>query len=315
MNLYLFTGDPWFRDQAVEKLKGELAQSGTLTETTLDGDDFNPQRFVEALQSQSLFDDGVLLHLKRIEKLKDPLVLLPYIENATAENTHIVLEGEKLDKRSKLYKAIAKIGKAEDFGAPSKKDLPTMLAKMVKERDLQVSQPGFRYLLENVQNDMARIGSEVEKLSIYYSGEELDEEAIRGLLFHDKEGDLFSSLDALMERKPVAITKIQEVLDSGEEASKLFFVLARQVRGLIKTKSLADEGAKNDVIAKKTGDFPWLVSKRRALVQRLTLRELVDFLQALHEEDLKIKRGERQPEEAFWALVFLWMSPEPVIAQ
>ena len=310
MKLYLYTGEPWFRDQAVEKLKEELAQKGSLTETILDGDSFSPQRFVEALQSPSLFDAGVLLHLKRIEKLNDAQILLPYIESATGDDIFIVLEGEKLDKRSKFYKAIAKLGQVEDFGAPTKKDFPTMLAKILKDKNLRVSQPAFRYMLENVKSDMSRIGSEVEKLALFYSGDELDEDVLRGLLFHDKEGDLFSSLDALMERNPNALAKIQDVIEGGEEPSKLFYVLARQVRGLIKTKSLADEGAQNDFIAKKTGDFPWLVAKRRALVQRLTLQELVAFLQALHQEDLRIKRGERQPEEALWALIFGWMSPQ-----
>jgi len=312
MAIYLLTGDPWFRNEAVQKIKQELLESGTWDETPLDGEDFAPQRFVEALQSPSLFGDGVLIHLKRVDKLKDTEALLPYLEQVDDDGYCVIIEGDKLDKRSKLFKTLKKVAKVEEYGSPAKKDLPTAVAKLLRERNVSLSQPAFRYLLENVQSDMARIGSEVEKLAIYANGQELDETAVRGLLFHDKEGDLFSALDTLMERKIMALMRLEALLNSGEEPSKIFYMLARQVRSLIKTKSLADEGAKNDVIAKRTGDFPWLVSKRRALVAKLSLVELVGLLHRLHEEDLLIKRGERQPEEALWAIAMFWTARQPV---
>ena len=96
MSLYLFTGDGWLRERAVERLRRELmgSDAANWTESQLDGESFEITRFVEALQSKSLFDDGVIVHVKRVEGLDDPQSLIPYLEKAKASSAHVILEGE-----------------------------------------------------------------------------------------------------------------------------------------------------------------------------------------------------------------------------
>jgi DNA polymerase-3 subunit delta len=313
MALYLVTGDEWLRERAVERLKRELFGSdpSSWSETQLDGEVFDVTRFVEALQSPSLFTDGVLIHVKRVEELEEPLDLLPHLERAQAIGTHIIFEGEKLDKRGKFYKKIAEIGKVQDYTHPNRRDLPTAAAQLLKEYGVMLSGQGFRYLLENVEGDLSRIGREAEKLNLYAQGREVSLEELKGILFHDKEGDLFAALDALMERRPSAIREIEAVVEGGEEASKLFFILAGQIRSLLKIQALAAQKMSNEEIAAKTGDFSWLIAKRKKTAQGVSLDRLVGFLHRLHQEDVRIKRGERQPEESLWSLVLEWIYPDP----
>ncbi|MBI1730605.1 DNA polymerase III subunit delta [Candidatus Acetothermia bacterium] len=312
MALYLFTGDEWLRERAVERLKRELfgKDPSAWSETQLDGEDFRVARFVEALQSPSLFADGVLIHVKRIEKLGEPLDLLPQLGRAHTLRTHIIFEGEKLDKRGKFYKKIAETAKVQDYTHPNRRDLPTVAAQLLKEYGVKLSGQGFRYLLENVEGDLSRIGREAEKLNLYAHGREISQEELRGILFHDKEGDLFAALDALMERRPSAIRGIEAIVEGGEEAGKLFFILAGQIRSLLKIQALAEQKMSSQEIAAKTGDFSWLVAKRIKTAQGIPRERLISFLHRLHQEDVRIKRGERQPEESLWSLVLEWIYPD-----
>jgi DNA polymerase-3 subunit delta len=313
MTIHLITGDDFLRSRAIAELKNSLMgdDSHSWDETHLDGDAFAPTRFVEALKSQSLFADGIIVHVKRVDKIADPKVLIPYLDGTEeSKSPCIILEGEKLDKRGKFYKTLSKMGEVKDFPSPTKRDLPTALTQLLKSYGVKVAQPAFRYMLENVEGDLGRIGSEIRKLKLYADEAEITLDEMRGLLFHDREGDLFSSLDSLMERHPSAISKIQELLNGHEEPTKIYYMWANQVRSLIKIQALAAEGLPNDVIAKRTGDFPWLVSKRRTLAQSLPQRDLVNLIHSMHEEDLRIKRGERQPDEALWALVLGWLYPD-----
>ncbi len=315
MTLYLFTGDDWLRERAVERLKRELTgkDPSAWAQTQLDGEDFRVTRFVEALQSQSLLSEGVIVHVRRIEMLEEPQALIPYLERAVSTSNkskaHIIIEGEKLDKRGKFYKIITQLGKAHDYSRPTRRDLPTAAAQLLKEYGLKLSPQAFRYLLEHIDSDLARIGREAEKLLIYAQGKEISLDEIQGLLFHHHEGNLFGALDALMERKPSAIKELEAVLAGGEEASKVFFMMASQIRSLIRIQSLAQEGLSNDDIASRTGDFSWLVAKRRKIAQATPMSRLKELIHRLHQEDLCIKRGERQPEESLWALVLEWLYP------
>lgn len=313
MTIHLITGDEFLRSRAVEKLKESLLgdDSSSWDQTQLDGDDFAPERFVEGLKSRSLFADGIVVHVKRVEKIPDPKVLIQYLDGAEeAKSPCIILEGEKLDKRGKFYKTLKKMADVQDFPSPSRRDLPTALAQLLQTYGVQLAQPAFRYMLENVEGDLARMGSEILKLKLYSDESEISLDEIKGLLFHDREGDLFASLDALMERRPNAISQIEEVLSGHEEPTKLYYMWANQVRSLLKIQALAAEGCPNDVIAKRTGDFPWLVSKRRKLAQSIRQNQLTDLIHRMHEEDLRIKRGERKPDEALWSLILGWLYPE-----
>lgn len=309
MPLYLFTGDEWLRRRAISKLKHKLQAQSPLPwrESLFDGEEFSLQGFIESLYTPPLFRENVLIHLRRVEKLPDPDAIVPYLERPLPPERHVILEGEKLDKRGKLYQIVMRRGEAHDYPNPDRRSLPQLAQEMLQEHGVRLPAEGLRCLLESVEGDLGRIGSEVEKLALYAEGYKMSLSDIKGLLFHDRGGDIFKALDALLERRPEAPMLLKELLERGEEPNKVFFLLAASVRALLKVKSLAAEGLSDEEIAQRVGDYPWLVAKRRRISQKLTPQEFIELLHHLHREDLHIKRGERQVEEALWALALEWM--------
>jgi DNA polymerase-3 subunit delta len=308
MSLHLFLGDPWLRRRAVERLKRELqAESGPpWREVLLDGEDFPLERFVEALQTSTLFQERTLVHVRRIEKLARTEALLPYLKELPPGRV-VILEGEKLDKRTVLYKHLAREGRVHDHPRPDRRNLPTLVQEILKERGVRLPPQGLKYLLESVEGDLGRLAREIDKLALFAPDGKISLEDLQGLLFHDKGGNVFAALDALLERQRDAPAKLQELLGGGEEPSKVFYLLAAQVRALIAVRSLADEGLSNEEIAKRTRDFPWRTAKRRKLAERVPLEELIGLLHRLHEEDVRMKRGERAPKGALWVLALDWL--------
>ena len=312
-HLYLFLGDAWLRERAIAELKRDLfarsAQSPELRELHLDGEEFRLDALVSALQTASLFEEKVLIHLRRVEKLPDATAqaLLPYLEKPLPPGRYVVFEGEKLDKRRALYKLFAERGRVEELPAPGRRELPNVVQRILKERGVRLPPAGVRYLLENVEGDLARFAREIEKLALYAGGRPLTLEDVQGLTYSDRGASVFAALDALLARDPQALALLRATIEGGEEPTKVFYLLAAQARRLLAVRSLAAEGLSGEEIARRTGDFPWLVKKRLALAKKLPVQELIGLLHALHEEDVRIKRGERRPDDALWAAVFAWL--------
>lgn len=304
MPIHLFTGEEWLRKRAITQLKRDLRAQSPMPwiETQLDGEEFPIGRFVEVLQTSPLFREGIILHVKRTEKLPDPDSVAKSLQRPLPPERCVIFEGEKLEKRGKLYQTIAERGQIHDHPHLDRRSLPALARELLRERGVRLPPQRLRYLLESVESEPFRIGHEIEKLSIYAVGKEVSLVDLRELLFHDRGGDLFACLDALVERQPQALRLLQELLESGEEPSKVFYLLASQVRAILMIQSLAAAGYSREEIARRTGDYPWRVAKRLQTAQRLTSEELIGFLHRLHREDLRIKRGERQPQEALWAL-------------
>ena len=315
MSVELYTGDAWRRGRAISRRKQELNQQSpqAWSEARFDGESFSLSSCLEALEGHALFDDAILVHITRAEKLSDEASegVAQAIERGLPEARMLLIEAEKLDKRKTLFKALKQHGQIHEHASPNRRDLPNVVKGLLDESHLELSRDAFRYLLESVASDLSRMAQEIEKLSIYARGTQrdtLEVDDLRGVLFHDRGGDVFAALDAWIERKPDAVARLRALLDGGEDAGKIVYLLAGQVRSLLQVGSLSASGVGNDEIARRTGTFKWLVGKRRKQVSSLREAELIALLERIHREDVQIKRGARDPDESLWALLFAWTS-------
>lgn len=315
MSVELYTGDAWRRGRAIVRRKQQLNEESTQrwSETRFDGESFSLSRCLEALEAHALFDEAILIHLTRAERLSDEAAdgLARAIERGIPDSRVLLIEAEKLDKRKTFFKTIQAHGQIHEHASPNRRDLPNAVKGLLDEYQLALSTNAFRYLLESVESDLSRMAQEIEKLAVYARGsssETLGTDDLRGVLFHDRGGDVFAALDAWVERKPDAPGRLRELLDGGEDPGKIFYLLAGQVRSLIQVQSLAAAGGSNDEIARRTGTFKWLVGKRRKQIESLSEAELIAMLQRIHDEDVQIKRGARDPDESLWALLIDWTS-------
>jgi DNA polymerase-3 subunit delta len=302
-NVFAFLGDIYLRERAARKLIAQLQQSRKYALITLEGRELTGPQMLEHVGGMSLFDDAKILYVRRADELPESEELAERITRGLPKSVVLILDAEKLDKRSRLYKALDSLGALEEFPTPDRRSLPTLVRELLAEYKVKLTPAALKYLLATVEPQPARLAKEIEKLACYSTERELDVPELRELLFGDQSESVLKWLDLVGERSPQSVKYLRELLRSGEDPNKIFFMLVSQVRGLLAVKSLAAQKKSSEEIAKELGKPPWLVGKHKAMAQNFSEEELIELLQRLHEEDVNIKTGERTPEESLFDLV------------
>jgi DNA polymerase-3 subunit delta len=302
-NVFAFLGDIYLRERAARKLIAQLQQSRKYALITLEGRELTGPQMLEHVGGMSLFDDAKILYVRRADELPEPEELAERITRGLPKSVVLILDAEKLDKRSRLYKALEALGALEEFPTPDRRSLPTLVRELLAEYKVKLTPAALKYLLATVEPQPARLAKEIEKLACYSTERELDVPELRELLFGDQSESVLKWLDLVGERSPQSVKYLRELLRSGEDPNKIFFMLVSQIRGLLAVKSLAAQKKSSEEIAKELGKPPWLVGKHKAMAQNFSEEELIELLQRLHEEDVNIKTGERTPEESLFDLV------------
>lgn len=301
-NVYAFLGDAYLRERAAKSLIAQLQQNQKHALIALEGRELTSSQIREHFGEMSLFDPAKILYVRRADELPEPEELADRITRGIPAHIVLILDAEKLDKRSKLYKALEQHGFIEELPTPDRRSLPTLVRELLAKHKVQLTSEAVKYLLATVEPEPARIAKEIEKLACYSTEKELDVAELRELLFGDQSESVLKFLDLLGERSPQSLKYLRELLRGGEDPNKIFFMLAMQIRSLLAVKSLAAQKKSSEEIAKDLGKPPWLVGKHKAMAQRFSEEELIELLHRLHEEDVNIKTGERTPEEALFDL-------------
>lgn len=308
-NVFALLGDVYLRERAAKKLIAQLQQERPRALLSLEGRELTGAQFTEHFRGASLFDEAKILYVRRADEIPDSERLADQIASGLSESVVLILDAEKLDKRSKLYKTLSAHGAVEEFPKPDRRSLPTLVRELLAEHKVKLTPSALKYLLTAVEPEPARLAKEIEKLACYSTERELDVPQVRELLFSDQSESVLQFLDVVGERSPQGVKALRQLLRSGEDPTKIFFMLASQIRGLLAVKSLAAQKKSSEEIAKELGRFVWLVGKQRAMAQKFSEDELIALIHRLHEEDVHIKTGERTPEESLFDLVLAICTP------
>lgn len=302
-NVFTFLGDAYLRERAAHKRIAQLQQAHKRAVISVEGRELTGAQFLEHCSGASLFDEARILYVRRADEIPEPERVAERIAAGLSESLVLICDAEKLDKRSKLYKALSTHGVLEEFPKPDRRSLPTLVRELLAEHKVRLTPAAIKYLLAAVEPEPARLAKEIEKLACYSTDRELDVSEVRELLFGDQSENVLQFLDVVGERNPQSVKYLRQLLQSGEDPNKIFFMLASQVRGLLAVKSLAAQKKSSEEIAQELGRFVWLVGKQRRMAQKFSETELIALIHRLHEEDVNIKTGERAPEEALFEIV------------
>ncbi len=170
-NIYLIFGDEKFLikeayDEIVNNVVAVEDRAMNLDYFT--GKDVNPDSIIDALNTLTFFstnrcvvvrDTGLLKKASNVEDLATALEDVP-------ENTYIVFV-EEVDKTSKLYKAIIKLGVVYEMRTPKEADLVSFVENLVSSKNSKIDKGAVIHFLRTVENDMVVINNEIEKLVAY----------------------------------------------------------------------------------------------------------------------------------------------------
>lgn len=277
-----------YRDRLVKAL---VPEEDTMNFSRFEGKGIDVKEVLSLGDTMPFFADRRVLLLENTGFFKSQCPELPeYIKELPDYLTMVFVEDE-IDKRSKMYKAVQKAGRAVEFAVQNEKTLMMWILGILKREGRQITRQDMELFLSRTGTDMSNIEKELEKLLCYTMGRNvITAEDIEAICTTQITNRIFAMVQAVSEKKQEqALALYQDLLALKEPPMRILFLLARQFNLLLQVKELQKLGYGNQEIASKTGLQSFVVKKYTGCTGRYCTAELrqavEDFTQA--EEDVK----------------------------
>jgi len=201
------------------------------------------------------------------------------------------------DSRTRLAKALPKVGKLISAEPPSRRELPQRLMDYATEaHGKKLGMREATYLIELAGDDLMRLYNEIDKLALFAEPEKfITAKHIESLTGHNRMFNAFAVIDAMIAGNVgQAIERLRGMFAEDRSAEYTAVgAFAFHLRRMFNAKVLLEKGFVTGQILKKLGmwgdqnDF-------FSQVRKLGLRQIGAYLQQLAETDHAIKTGRTQ---------------------
>lgn len=238
--------------------------------------------------------------LKHSKAGKEREELRAFLERFPAGCDLAFVESDDVDRRSIIYTQLKKSGEVREFTPPEGPELQRWLSERARRLGARLEPAAARRLVELVGNDTRTLLSELTKLATHTGkGGSIGPQAVDLLVQDAQEQNLFAFIDDLSARRlGPALRGARALLEDGQAATYVLFMLARQVRILIGVQELASRRLRPDEIAAELGQKPFVVRKAVDQARAFGPGELGRIHDRLLELDLATKTGRIQAETA-----------------
>jgi DNA polymerase-3 subunit delta len=196
------------------------------------------------------------------------------------------------DKVASLYKKIKKIGKIEEFKHLTPLELTNWILKQAKSQNINISRVTANYLSLHCGSELWRISSELEKLKTFANNQEITQEMIDEFVTPSLSASIFKLTDAISEKNPkVSIRTLETLKETGEELTRIFFMIVRHFRILLQVHEMASKGENQYSITKKLKQHPFVIQKTLSQSKNFTQEQLEKIYAALLQIDIDFKTG------------------------
>lgn len=292
--VYLLYGEEdYLRKMYRDNLRmGIIGEDLTMNYSYYEGKNIDVTQVIDTARTLPFFSERRLIIIENSDffdvanPLADSLASFP-------ETTYIIFVQEKVDKRTKLYKQINKLGIVSEFKELSEKNLIIWVASQLKKDRKKITEQTVRYLLDKTGPSMVNLQNEIEKLVCYALDREvITKEDIDAVCVEQTEGKIFQMIDAIAEKdKDTALNYYYDLLELKESPMSILFLLSRHFKILIQVKDLSKLSFGNSDIGKKVGVNPYFVGKYITQARKLSMDRLKHNLDLCNETDADIKRG------------------------
>ena len=226
------------------------------------------------------------------------------------ESTTLVWIESKVDKRSKLYKAVQKHGYVVEFKRLAENELLAWIGQELKRKGIQMDRNTASYFLSLTGNDMVRIQMELEKLCSYVKERGvIQREDVDSIVTVTIESSIFKLTDHLGNQQPAAAYRIyRQLLEDNEPVQRIFYMMIRQFRLLYKASLML--GADRNAVAKELGVPSFAAGNYQNQARRFGEKRLKELLNKLLELDVATKTGELDAEEAATLVILQYAKPQ-----
>lgn len=290
--VYFFHGEePYFMDVFSDYLEEHLLleEEKGFNQTILYGKELKVDALVEQLKRFPMMSEYQVVIVKEGQHLARTVdQLQAYIENPLPSTILMVnYKGKKLDKRKKLYKALAKSGFLFESKKLYESEISAWLSRCSKEKGLQCSPKAVALLVEYLGTDLSLIENELEKLRLAIGeGKPVDAQQIETYVGISKDFNNFELKKALGEKDFGKAGTILNYFASNPNAHPMVVTLGflhTYFSQLSRYHALSDKSA--PAVAKALRVNPYFVKEYQIAARHYPLKKLSGILQELRRID------------------------------
>lgn len=206
---------------------------------------------------------------------------------------YMVFVEEQVDKRSRVYKALGKVGRAVDFPVQSEGNLTRWAVKMLSDEGKKIRKKDMEWFLEKVGTDMGNLYQETQKLLSYTIGrDEVTREDIEAVCVTQITNKIFDMVRAVADKnQKKALDLYEDLLALKEPPMRILFLLTRQFRHLMLTKGMLSEGKGQQEISKALGVPGFAAKNYISCAKKYEAKELRKAVEDFARAEEEVKTG------------------------
>lgn len=293
--IYLLCGDEaYLRRQYRDRIKDALMGGGDLMNLhCFEGKGIVPGEVIDLAETMPFLAERRVLVIENSGFFKKGGETLAEYLAEPASTAYFVFVESEIDKRSKLYKAVAAKGRIIDCKTPDEAMLKRWILELFTKEGKKIAQRDLDFFLEKTGSDMENIRSEVEKLICYcmdkdaVTAQDMEEICVRQV-----NSRIFDMVDAVADRRQRrAMDLYYDLLTLKEPPMRILFLIARQFNLLLQVKELRNKGYDAGVIGAKVGLAGFIARKYVAQAAKFKETELKKALKDCVEAEEAVKTG------------------------
>ncbi|HJZ49995.1 MAG TPA: DNA polymerase III subunit delta [Roseiflexaceae bacterium] len=309
--IYLLYGpDEFARSEALAELKAAIPPDlADLNMATLDGRRLKLDALVTACEVFPFIAERRLVIvqdlLKHQKAGKERDELRAYLEHVPPTCDLVFVESEDFDKRGAVFTYLKKAATVREFLPKQGAELIRWLGQRAQMLEVKLDSPAAQRLISLAGNDGRALVNELGKLASYVGrGGRISVDQVDLLVQDGQEQNLFAFIDELSaRRRGAALQSLRRLIEDGQAATYILFMIARQVRILLGVKELAAQRMRPDDIAARLGQKPFVVRKALEQSRGFSDAELTQLHDRMLELDHATKTGRMEAEAGLEVLV------------
>lgn len=300
--MYLLYGDEaYLKKQYKDKLIKALVEEGdTMNFSAYEGKGINPKELIDLAETLPFFAERRVILVENSGFFKNSCDdLAEYLLEPAASTCFLFVE-EEVDKRSKMYKAVAKAGKAVEFGTQNEELLTRWILSRLKKENKNITGNVMQLFISKTGTDMGNIDRELEKLLCYTMGRDvITAEDVEAITTEQVTNKIFDMVNAIAEHEQKkALDFYYDLLTLKEPPMRILFLITRQFQILMNLKDMGSKGFDQNTIASKVGIPPFAVRKNQAQAKGFTTEQLKQAIRDGVELEESVKTGRMNDQMA-----------------
>ena len=225
------------------------------------------------------------------DKLADAIPQMP-------ETTLLFLVDGPIANSNPLLRSLRPVTQAQHLPAPTGEALARYVKDLAQHKGSGISPAAIRTITDLVGNDLWTLDRELEKLSLYASGRNIEESDIQEMVAQVREASIFNAVDAMIDGRPdVALRLLQRLRQDGAALPYIISMVERQLRLVCLARYWTEQRVSPQDLPSKLGVPPFVARKTAEQARRNSWPDLDRRYRRLLQADLDFKTGRVDSED------------------